>query len=156
MIALTCFLIAKAAQSTLLPVIPKPASMVAGSGGTFEITRDTKIAGADSLPAVKIFQSLLDGGAGFKLRQVRGTGPNTIEFTKDTAGSIPAEGYTLHADANGVKIAYSDPGGGSVRRRDLAATASASRSRVLRRRTIRAGRCLRWTSPTRRDSAGAV
>jgi hexosaminidase len=111
-ICLSCFLLVNASQAMLPPVIPKPVSMVAVSGGPFEITRDTRIVGADDLPAAKIFQSLLQDGAGFRLRQARGTaGPNTIDFEKDTSGSIPREGYTMHVDAGGVKIGYDSPAG---------------------------------------------
>ena len=112
MISLSFFLLAKAAQAGLPTVIPKPVSMVAAPGGSFEITKDTKIVGADGLPAVKIFQSLLQESAGFKLRETRdGDQANAITFVRITGGAIRQEGYTLHADASGIKIGYDSPAG---------------------------------------------
>jgi hexosaminidase len=86
--------------------------MVAGSGGPFEITKETQIVGGQGLPAVKIFQSLLESGAGLKLRTAQQTTQQgAIQFVKIKDASIPIEGYKLHVDANGVEVQYGTPAG---------------------------------------------
>ncbi len=54
------------AQTKLPPILPKPVSMRAGSGGGFEVRPGTVVINRGGTPAVKLLETLFTRGAGFR------------------------------------------------------------------------------------------
>ena len=100
-----------ASHPALPPVLPKPVSIKAGKGGSFEIRRDTVLIDPNKTTASNLLQTLLKRGAGFTLKSGTKSASGSILLIKAPKGALEAGAYKLHAGRDGIRIWFGDKGG---------------------------------------------
>lgn len=100
------------AQPGAPAILPKPVHLAVGAGSPFEITRNTVLVAPSDLEGARLLQTMLATGAGLHLPTAHRTNSHGwIRFQKAPAGTIKAEGYTLHVTHDGIAVHYADQGG---------------------------------------------
>ena len=99
-------------QPELPPILPKPVSMHRGSGGAFEVKRDTVIIDPTKTTASVLLNSLFAKGAGFKLKTANHAGhAGSFQFIKAAKGTLTEGEYKIHTGSDGIKVWFGDKGG---------------------------------------------
>ena len=99
-------------QPELPPILPKPVSMHRGSGGAFEVKRDTVIIDPTKTTASGLLNTFFARGAGFKLKSASHAGPaGSIQFIKAPKGALTEGEYKINSGHNGIKVWFADKGG---------------------------------------------